>query len=275
MSPKILIAPGFSSASSVQAALQVLAQKTKMRAVALVDAPSGAKMTQVLEGRGTSGTLELRLSDDRLFYCYPHLMAYDANTDSSAAVPFSPRLAGVIARTDSELGYWCSPSNKQILGVTGIETPLSASVSDATCDVNVLNGAGVVTVFTGYGVGIRTWGNRASTFPGSSAITTFMCVRRTIDMVDESIEKAALAYLDGPVGKVLIQAILDDVNAFLRTLISRGALMPGSRLEYFDADNEVSELAAGHVTFTKTYCPPPPLERLTYKSVLDTTLLGN
>ena len=94
-------------------------------------------------------------------------------------------------------------------------------------------------------------------------------------MVDEAIELAALEYLDGPVSDVLIQAILDDVNAFLRILVTRGALEAGSRLEYFAEDNTPAELAAGHLTFTKTFCPPPPLERLTYKSVLDTTLLGS
>ena len=79
---------------------------------------------------------------------------------------------------------------------------------------------------------------------------------------DESVDRA-------------VAAILADVNAFLRILVTRGALVAGSRLEYFAEDNTAAELAAGHITFTKTFCPPPPLERLTYKSVLDTTLLGS
>ena len=273
--PKILIAPGFSSSAAIQAALQTLAQQKKLRAVALCDAPVGATRDQVIEGRGTEGTLELRLADHRVYYLYPHLKVYDRVADAVKLSAYSSFLAGVIARTDSERGYWHSPSNKQIVGVTGIETPLSAAVNDDSCDVNQLNAAGVVTVFTGNGAGIRTWGNRASSFPGSSDILTFMAVQRTVDMVDESIELAALEYADGPVTDVLITAVLSDVNEFIRTLINRKALYPGSRVEYFPEDNPASELAAGHITFTKTFCPPPPCERMTFKSVLDTTLLGS
>lgn len=273
--PKVLIAPGFSSSETVVAALQVLAQEAKLRAVALADVAVGATFDEVLEGRAPEGDLDLTASDQRVFYCYPHCKVYDAASDSTVLGPFSSRLAGVIAKVDSERGYWHSPSNKQILGVTGIEVPLTAAVNDENCEVNQLNAAGVVTIFTGYGAGVRVWGNRSSAFPASSDIRTFMAVRRTIDMVDESIELAALEFLDGPVTQVLIDAILASVNEFLRTLVTRGALAPGSRCEYFPEDNPPSELAAGHVTFTKTFCPPPPLERLTYKSMLDTTLLGS
>lgn len=273
--PKILIAPGFSSSEAVVAALQVLAQAAKLRAVALADVAVGSTLTEVLEGRAPDGEIDLTASDQRVFYCYPGVKVYDAATDSTKVDAFSSRLAGVIARTDSTRGYWHSPSNKQILGVTGIETPLTAAVNDTACEVNQLNAAGVVTIFTGYGAGVRVWGNRSSAFPSSSDIRTFMAVRRTVDVVDESIELAALEFLDGPITQVLIDAILASVNEFLRTLVTRGALAPGSRVEYFPEDNPPSEIAAGHVTFTKTFCPPPPLERLTYKSMLDTTLLGS
>lgn len=265
--PKVLIAPGFSSEKTVATAMQVLAQDKKLRAIALVDAPIGATRDQVLESRGPAGDLDLDLADERVLYCYPHFRVGDV------LEPCSQRAAGVIAATDAKHGYWHSPSNKPVFGVTGIETPLTASINDPSCDVNALNAAGVVTVFTGYGAGIRLWGNRSSAFPGESGIKTFISVRRTIDMVDEAIEQATLRYLDGPVTEVLITSVLDDVNAFLRTLITRGALMKGSRIEFFAEDNPQSELADGHITFTKTFCPPPPAERITYKSVVDTTLL--
>lgn len=266
--PKILIAPGYSSEATVRAALQVLAQSTKLRAVVLADAPVAATRDEVLAARGPGGDFDLQASDERVYYCYPHLKVGDRLS------PLASRLAGVIARTDAERGYWHSPSNKPILGVTGVEAHLTASISDPTCDVNLLNAAGVGTVFTGHGLGIRTWGNRSSAFPGSSDVTTFLSVRRTIDVVDESIERFTLAHLDGPIGPVLIEAVLADVNDFLRTLMQRGALVAGSRVEYFAEDNPPSQLANGHIVFTKTVCPPPPAERITYKSVIDTTLLS-
>lgn len=266
--PKILISPGYSSEATVRAALQVLAQNTKLRAVVLADAPVGATRDEVLAARGTEGEFDLQASDERVNYCYPHLKVGDRLS------PLSSRLAGVIARTDAQLGYWHSPSNKPILGVTGVEAHLTASISDPTCDVNLLNAAGIMTVFTGHGLGIRTWGNRSSAFPGSSSITTFLAVRRTLDVIDESIERATLAHLDGPIGPVLIEAILADVNAFLRLLMQRGAVVAGSRVEYFPEDNPPVQLAAGHIVFTRTVCPPPPAERITHKQLVDTTLLA-
>lgn len=266
--PKILIAPGYSSDATVRAALGVLAQELKLRAVVLADVPVATPFDDVLEGRSPAGAVDLVVADERVFLCYPHFKVGDE------LEPFSQRFAGVIARTDADRGYWHSPSNKDVLGVEGIEFPLTAAINDPLCEVNQLNAQGIVTAFTGNGVGVRAWGNRSSAFPGSADVETFMSVLRTLDVVDESVELATLAHLDGPVGSVLIEAVLADVNAFIRTLITRGALLPGSRVEYFAEDNPPAELAAGKVTFTKTYMPPPPAERITYKSIVDTTLLS-
>jgi phage tail sheath protein FI len=266
---KLLIAPGFSSDATVAAALQVLAQKTKLRAIAFADAPVGSTRDEVLEGRAPDGEINLTLADPRLVYCYPYLKITETDLE-----PFSQRLVGVIANTDREVGYWRSPSNRPILGIVGIEVPLSAGINNPSSDVNALNGAGVCTVFTGYGVAPRVWGNRSSVFPGTTGIDTFIACQRTIDVVEESVELATLTHMDGPITSVLIEAVLSDVNEFMRTLVGRGALMPGSKCEYFAEDNPSSELADGHITFTYTFCPPPPAERITYKAVVDTTLLA-
>lgn len=271
--PKILIAPRFSSDITVATALTNLADELKLRAVALADAPAGTTLADAIAGRASGGAVDLSLADDRLIYCFPFTSVYDSDTDTTALEPLSQRAAGLMAKTDRTLGYWYSPSNKAIQGATGIELPLTASINDPQCDVNQLNAAGFVTVFSGYGLGLRLWGNRSSAYPGSSDITTFIAVRRTIDVVDESVELATLRYLDGPVTQVLVDAIVEDVNAFLRTLVRRGALVPGSRIDAFPEDNPPAELAAGHITFTKTYCPPPPAEKVTYKTVIDTNLL--
>jgi phage tail sheath protein FI len=265
--PKILIAPGFSDDATVKAALKLIVQKTKLRAVTFVDAPVGASRDDVIEGRGDAGTLDLTVADERVVLCYPRVKV------GSKLEPLSQRAAGGMARTDRELGYWHSPSNKEIKGATGIETPLTAAINDPQCDVNALNAAGVYTVFTGYGRAPHTWGNRSSVFPGSSDITSFISVRRTLDVVDESVELATLTHIDGPATDVLITAVLEDVNAFVRRLVNRGALVPGSRVEFLAADNTADDLAAGHLTFTKTMCPPPPAERITYKSLVDVSLL--
>lgn len=267
--PKVLIAPGFTSAAAVRDALLELAASNKLRSIVLADVAAGATRDDVVQGRGPSGTLDLRSASQRVVYSYPQLRP----TDTGDLEPFSSSLAGVISRVDAERGYWHSPSNKDLQGVSGLEVPVSWALTDADCDANIINGAGVVTVAAGYGTGLRTWGNRSGAFPASTDLLTFIPALRTSDMIDEAIEQATLKHVDGPVTRVLVDAVLEDVGAFLRQLVSRGALFPGAKVTAPAEKNPPVELAAGHITFVKTYCPPPPAERVTHETVIDVNQL--
>lgn len=264
--PKILIAPGHSGSKAVADALLVLGNK--LRATTLADLPVGTTMTEALGSRTAGATPDCSSASQRLAYCYPFVKA-----DDDVLEPYSARLAGAMAATDADVGYWKSPSNRPILGIKATEVPIAASISDATSDTNLLNGAGIMTIFSAYGTGFRTWGNRSSAFPGSSALMTFIAARRTLDVLEDAIEQYTLEHMDDVVGDVLVTAVLEDTNAFVRSLIQRGALMPGSVVTYSDEKNDPVELAAGHITFTVTNCPAPPAERITYDFVVDTNLL--
>jgi phage tail sheath protein FI len=273
--PKVLIAPAYCTQVSVAAELEVLAAQDKCRAVALVDAPIGTTRDQALTGRGPDGAINFNFSSDRVVLCYPHLKVYDTTTGAERLEPFSQRLAGVIAATDDANGYWFSPSNKVIKGITGSELDLSAMINDPTSDVNALNEAGIVTLFNSFGTGLRTWGNRSSAFPASTAQTNFIQTRRTADMIHESLEYAMLQFIDQPINDALIDAISETANGFIRVLIGRGALIQGSRVEWLKERNPDVELAAGHLTFSITMLPPPPAERITFESFIDISLLSN
>jgi len=275
MFPKILIAPVYCTQRSVAAELEVLASPAKCRGIALVDAPIGTTRDQAISGRGPNGAINFAFSSERMLLCYPHLKVYDAATDSNRLEPYSQRLAGVIAATDDEFGYWYSPSNKVIKGIVGAERDLSAMINDPTSDVNLLNEAGIVTVFNSFGTGLRSWGNRSSAWPASSAQGNFVQTRRVADMVHESLEYAMLQFIDLPINDALIDSVLESCNGFIRVLIGRGALTIGSRAEYSKAKNPAVELAAGHLTFDLIMCPPPPAERITFESFIDITLLSN
>ena len=100
-------------------------------------------------------------------------------------------------------------------------------INDPTSEVNTLNEAGVVTVFNSYGTGLRTWGNRSAAYPSSTHPTNFICVRRTADILHESVEYSMLQFMDYPIDNGLIDSICETVNQFIRTLIGRGALIDG------------------------------------------------
>jgi uncharacterized protein len=63
------------------------------------------------------------------------------------------------------------------------------------------------------------------------------------------------------------------VNAFIRTLIQRGALVAGAA-SYDPVENPPASIAAGHLVFDVDVMPPPPAERITFNVFLDTTLLS-
>lgn len=267
--PKILIAPVFSSTRSVAVALLAVAKK--LRAVVFADAPAGSALDDVIAARGTETEgIDLGIQDDQLFYCYPYLKT------TRGLEPLSTHLAGVTAQTDSALGYWHTPSNKQFSAeVTGLELPLTAAYNDENCDVNRLNAAGIVTAFASVGSPLKAWGNRASSFPASQSPMTFVSVLRVRHMLDETIENASgERFSDRPINKPLIDGVLADTNELVNTLIGRGALMPGSATSFIPDKNPAVEIAAGKVTFTNRWASPTPAEHITWDSIYDTKLLA-
>lgn len=268
--PKILLAPVYVEMLAV--ATELIAIAPKYRAIALIDAPLTTTVTQAIAGRGPASTINFKTSSERAYLLVPHLKVYDVDSDSNVNTPYSSFMAGVMARTDLNEGYWVSPSNKEIFGIVGTEYVVTASLNDASTEANLLNEKGIATTFTGYGTGTRTWGNRSASFPTSTDPKNFIPIRRMADIVHESLEQSMLTYIDRPLNQATIDAIRETGNAFFRTLIGRGACLAGSKCIYSD-ENTPEELAAGHVTFDLVFMGPTPAERITFKSFLDINLL--
>ncbi|HLK85059.1 MAG TPA: phage tail sheath subtilisin-like domain-containing protein [Candidatus Binataceae bacterium] len=286
--PKILIAPGYSQNAATAAAL--LATASSIRAIALIDSPPSTSPATVIANRGAAGNV-FDTSSDRAVLCYPQARFSDLglvptavtlnsagtpvqNAANSVAVgPYSQWVAGTIAAKDLQQGYWWSPSNTAINGILGPDVTLYASVLDAASDVNNLNSEGILTVFNAFGTGPRVWGNRSAAYPAVTTPNNFISIRRTMDVIEESVELAMLQFIDQPITNALISAILASVNAFIRSLIGRGALVAGSA-SYNPAENPPNQIAAGQLVFDVDVMPPPPAERLTFNVYIDTTLLS-
>jgi uncharacterized protein len=298
--PKILIAPSFSERQAVAAQLQVTAEQ--IRAIDLVDTLGGAspvgggsaepttsktapsQTPVVADAIGYRGDTSkaFGLANTRTVLCYPKMLFTDNGADPAGNTiynptdgPFSPWVAGAMAAKDLEYGYWYSVSNTNIVGALGPDVPLFMSAFDANSDTNLLNAAGLLTCFAAYGTGLRAWGNRSSAYPAATTPDVFVCVRRTLDVLEDSIEYWALQYLDGPITNGMVTAVVQAVNAFIHTQIMRGALEPGSVCTYDPTENPAVELAAGHVTFHLNVMPPPPAERITFNVKIDINLLAS
>lgn len=267
---KMIIAPGFCTQEAVST--EMIAVAERLRAMALIDAPIGTTVQEAITGRGPSGTINFETSSKRAVLCYPHVKRYDTATDTEVLEPLSQRLAGVIAAKDVDRGYWWSPSNTEIKGITGMELPITALINDSTTEANALNEAGITTLFNSFGSGIRVWGNRSAAFPTETSPANFINVQRTADILHESIEYSMLQFIDRPINQALIDAIRESVNGFIRTLIMRGALIDG-KCVYDVAKNPVTEIAAGHLTFDIEFMPPTPAERISFESFINVELL--
>lgn len=270
--PKIFIAPPFSTLNSVGVAL--IASADQMDGITYIDAPIGTTPQQAIAGRGPLGTINFNTSSDRVRLCYPHVKVYDARTNGERLQPLSIRAAGVRAKVDNDKGYWWSSSNQELVGVIGLERPLTARVDDPNSEVNLLNENGITTVFNSFGTGFRLWGNRTAAWPTVTHMRNFENVRRTKDVVDESIRYSSLQFVDMPITNALIDSITESVNQFLRKLIGDQALL-GGECWYDPARNPQTELELGHLLFSYKLTVPLPFERGTFETEITAEYLVN
>ncbi|MBJ2559594.1 phage tail sheath family protein, partial [Salmonella enterica subsp. enterica serovar Kottbus] len=143
---------------------------------------------------------------------------------------------------------------------------------DPQTEVNQLNENGITTIFNSYGSGLRLWGNRTAAWPTVTHMRNFENVRRTGDVINESIRYFSQQYMDMPINQALIDALTESVNTWGRKLIADGALL-GFECWYDPARNEQTELAAGHLLLSYKFTPPPPLERLTFETEITSEYL--
>lgn len=272
---RILLSPGYTSSLTVTDAL--LAQSEDYAGIVLVDCEPGDNVAVALTSRGVAATGAFTTASERAVLCFPYVMSYDEATNTSQPFPYSPFLAGVIAATDNDdtLGYWTSPSNKLIKGITALSTPVWASFRNKNSDTNQLNAIGITTVFNAAGKGFRTWGNRNASYPSSTAMNSFIVHRRIADVVHRSLEEASLQFSDLPISQALIDEVRQAGNNFMNTLIGRKAVYDGSRVEYNKDDNSSADLANGQIKFRIVFLGATPAEHITFLSTVDTSLFSS
>ena len=270
VTPKLLIAPGFTHqriedtetpgtflVNPVVAELLGIAQDSvglgeRLRAIVIADGPNTTD--------AAAQSYAADHGDDRLYVVDPWVKVLSGT--SFVDQPASARVAGLIARVDAEVGFWESPSNKLIQGVAGISRAVPFALGDANSAANLLNEARVATIIREQG--FRLWGNRSTS---SDSKWAFISVRRTADMVNESILRGHLWAVDRCINRTYLQDVAESVNEYLRSLKARGAILGGEC--WIDPDaNGPGDIADGRVTFDFDFTPCYPAERVSFRSVL-------
>ncbi|MGF7173522.1 phage tail sheath C-terminal domain-containing protein [Azospirillum doebereinerae] len=237
-------------ANAVVAELLGIAERT--RAVIIADGP-GSTDEAAVAYRGDWGS-------PRVFVVDPWgLVTADG---VPAAEPLSARVAGLIARMDNDRGFWWSPSNQTINGIVGTSRAVDFILGDANCRANYLNEHEVATVIREDG--FRLWGNRSCS---SDPKWAFLSVRRTADMINDSLQRAHLWAVDRNITRTYLEDVTEGVNAYLRSLTAQGAILGGRC--WPDPDlNSAANIAQGKVFFNFDFTPPYPAEHITFRSHL-------
>lgn len=261
VTPRILIAPGFTHqtpldendelvANPVIAELLGIAES--LRAVIIADCPN-TNDTDAVNYREDWGSA-------RIYPVYPWVKVLNPVDSSIVQEPPSARVAGLIAKSDNDRGFWWSPSNMVINGIVGISKPIDFALGDANSKANFLNENDIATIIQQDG--FRLWGNRTTS---ADAKWMFLQTRRTADMINDSLLKAHMWAVDRNITKTYIEDVLEGINNYLRYLKSIGAIIGG--VAFADpALNTPDQIALGKVSFDFDFTPPYPAEHITFRS---------
>lgn len=224
-----------------------------LRAVIIADGPN----TNDADAIGYAGDF----GSDRVLLVDPKVIKTDAsgNTVTEWA---SPCTAGLGAKSDAERGWWWSWSNQTINGIMGTARPIDFKLGDSNARANLLNEKKVATIIRQDG--FRLWGNRSLAADQKWA---FLCVRRTADIIADSLTAAHLWAVDRGITKTYVTDVVEGVNSYLRYLTNIGAILGGQC--WADPDlNTPDQIAQGKIYFDFDFTPVYPAEHITFRSHL-------
>lgn len=246
--PRILVAPEYSDDAAVIAELAVVAGP--LGAMAYCDGPNSTDSAaiQVAENTGS----------DRVYVIDPNVTVFDTTAQQDVDRPASARIAGLRAKIDNDEGFWVSISNHNILGIIGTSRKIQFSIGDANSQANLLNEGNIGAIIRSNGY--KAWGNRTTS-------GEFECVRRTKDMINDSVQRAMIWAVDRGITATLVEEVTDSVNSYLRSLKAQGAILGGTA--WPDPDlNTPENVAQGKLYINFDFTPAYPAEHIIFTSIV-------
>jgi uncharacterized protein len=147
-------------------------------------------------------------------------------------LPPSGGMAGIISMIDSTVSVAKSPANVSMGKVIKPAVPITNKSQE---DLNLpLNGKAVNAIRTFPGKGVLVWGAR--TLDGNSQDWRYLSVRRTVNMIEQSLKIAAEAYVFEPNVSNTWVTIKGMMTNFLTDQWKRGVLAGSSPEDAFSVD---------------------------------------
>jgi phage tail sheath protein FI len=231
--PDVIITPGFPTDAVIAAGI---AAAKKCGAVYLGGFAPGTTAAQAITAR-TGTTTGLGTKDPSFIALFP---ALKQTANPAIIETYTSHFAGVIARTEHQLGYGVSPSNQPLLGVSAPEIAMSLSYSDETADSEMLNDVGVVSLNRSPS-GLVTWGNRNSAFLATNVnndLFTYINVVRVRNRIQRLVDERAAKFL-GQQSNAQTGRLLQE--SFNSMLANERALKPGSYAVFKEADSNYGQ----------------------------------
>ncbi|MBD1581290.1 phage tail sheath subtilisin-like domain-containing protein [Pseudoalteromonas sp. S16_S37] len=261
VTPRILVAPGYAHQRPAGEANAVVKEMVsvaeRLRAVIIADGPN----TTDEDAKAYRADFGSR----RVFVVDPAVKVF--KDGQSVVEPASARVAGMIAKSDNDRGFWWSPSNTNMNGIVGTARPIDFQLGDSNARANLLNEKEVATIIRQNG--FKLWGNRTCSDDPKWA---FLSVVRTADMINDSLLRAHMWAVDRNITKTYIEDVTQSVQSYLDSLKAQGAILGGQI--WADEDlNTPENIQAGKVFFSFDFTPPTPAEHITFKSILTNNYL--
>lgn len=256
--PDLFCAPGWSKNPAVAAVMAAKAGNIGglFRAKAVVDldtSSSGADTyDDVLAYKNAQG-----YTDENMIVCWPLVKIGEKLYDYSTIV------CGMISSidADNEGVPYESPSNK-ILPITacvnaaGTEVMLTVAQADT---VSVTDGVVTALSYDGW----RLWGNYTGAYSAgeTDVAKIFIATSRMQDFLCNQFVNNYWNYLDQPLKRVVIDAIVNSYNSFLAGLTGSGMLY-GGEIRYVEGNNPTASLIAGKFRLDCKAASPVPAQQI-------------
>lgn len=255
--PATLLAPGWATEPSVQAALVNACQNINgiFRAFALVDIDT-SKATKYSDVESEKNARGYASSDCAALW--PEVIL---DGSIRKRVAYSAAMgAGMQALDAANDDVPCrTPSNVDI-GIVGACLHDGTEVNLDLEQANEVNAAGVVTVLRAQGW--KTWGTQTAAYPNvTDPKDRYIGVRRMFNWQANSFIVRYFERLDQNISHRTIQALVNDENIRCNALAAEDK-WAGGKLVFRDGENPLDQILNGKVVFHQYITPYPPMQEI-------------
>ncbi len=240
--PGLLLAPNWAADATVAAAL--VAKTEDLNGLFTCEAVIDMNTTTVKKYTDLKAAKEsMGVQSEHAILLWPKIKFGDRIYN------YSTVWATMAARCDGDHGDvpYKSPSNEDLYASAAVLSDGTEVLLDVP-QAEVVNSYGIVTAMNDNGW--KSYGNNTSIYPSSTdPKDRWIACRRMMSWYRNHVILTFRQKVDEPPSYRLVESIVDSENIYLNSLKASGAIAGGS-ISFNEADNPVTEIMNGHITFT-------------------------